>query len=82
MTAGSATRSIPPGCNPTGMRSDQDAIDIVRPTRPDPAIRRVARTVIEPGVKTVETHALSVLRKLQLSNRYPLTRWAGDRRIV
>jgi DNA-binding NarL/FixJ family response regulator len=34
------------------------------------------------SVKTVETHASKVLRKLQLSNRYQLTRWASDRRLV
>ena len=34
------------------------------------------------SIKTVETHASSVLRKLQLSNRTELTRWAADRRIV
>lgn len=34
------------------------------------------------SVKTVETHASAVLRKLQLSNRGELTRWAADRRIV
>ena len=34
------------------------------------------------ATKTVETHVSSVLRKLQLSNRYELARWASDRRIV
>ena len=34
------------------------------------------------SVKTVETHVSSVLRKLQLSSRYELTRWAADRRLV
>ena len=34
------------------------------------------------SVKTVETHVSAVLRKLQLSNRTELTRWAADRRIV
>ncbi len=34
------------------------------------------------SVKTVETHASSVLRKLQLSNRHQLTRWATDRRLI
>ena len=34
------------------------------------------------AVKTVETHVSAVLRKLQLSNRYELTRWATDRRLV
>ena len=34
------------------------------------------------SIKTVETHVSAVLRKLQLSNRYELTRWASDRRLV
>ena len=33
------------------------------------------------SVKTVETHVSAVLRKLQLSNRHELTRWAADRRL-
>ena len=32
--------------------------------------------------RTVETHVSSVLRKLQLSNRRELSRWAADRRLV
>ncbi|WP_317494844.1 response regulator transcription factor [Haloechinothrix sp. LS1_15] len=34
------------------------------------------------SIKTVETHVSSVLRKTQLSNRYELSRWASDRRLV
>lgn len=34
------------------------------------------------SIKTVETHASSVLRKLQLSNRHQLTRWAAQRRLI
>ena len=34
------------------------------------------------SVKTVETHVSAVLRKLQLSNRNELTRWAADRRLL
>ena len=34
------------------------------------------------SVKTVETHVSSVLRKLQLSTRHQLARWATDRRSV
>jgi DNA-binding NarL/FixJ family response regulator len=34
------------------------------------------------SVKTVESHVSAVLRKLQLSSRYELARWASDRRIV
>jgi DNA-binding NarL/FixJ family response regulator len=34
------------------------------------------------SIKTVETHVSNVLRKLQVSNRYELSRWAADRRLV
>lgn len=34
------------------------------------------------SAKTVETHVSAVLRKLQLTNRYQLSRWASDRRLV
>jgi DNA-binding NarL/FixJ family response regulator len=34
------------------------------------------------SVKTVESHVSSVLRKLQLSTRHQLTRWAAERRLA
>ena len=34
------------------------------------------------SVKTIEAHVSSVLRKLQLSTRHELTRWAQERRLV
>jgi DNA-binding NarL/FixJ family response regulator len=34
------------------------------------------------STKTVETHVSAVLRKLQLSSRHQLTKWATDRRLV
>ncbi|MET7640414.1 response regulator transcription factor [Streptomyces sp. NPDC005438] len=34
------------------------------------------------SVKTVESHVSAVLRKLQLSNRHELTRWATARRLI
>ena len=37
---------------------------------------------LEISVKTVETHVSAVLRKLQLSTRHELTRWASDRGVV
>ncbi|HJR25229.1 MAG TPA: response regulator transcription factor [Acidimicrobiales bacterium] len=37
---------------------------------------------LELSVKTVETHVSAVLRKLQLSSRHELTRWATDRRLI
>jgi DNA-binding NarL/FixJ family response regulator len=34
------------------------------------------------SVKTVESHVSAVLRKLQLSSRHELTRWAAKRRLI
>jgi DNA-binding NarL/FixJ family response regulator len=34
------------------------------------------------STKTVESHVSAVLRKLQLSNRHQLSRWAAERRLV
>ncbi|HEY1479567.1 MAG TPA: response regulator transcription factor [Gaiellales bacterium] len=34
------------------------------------------------SVKTIEAHVSSVLRKLQLSSRHELTRWAQERRLI
>lgn len=45
------------------------------------AYKEIARR-LTISIKTVETHASNVLRKLQLSNRHELSRWAARRRIV
>lgn len=45
------------------------------------AYKEVARELYI-SIKTVETHVSSVLRKLQLSNRHQLTKWATDRKLV
>ncbi len=45
------------------------------------AYKQVARK-LDISIKTVESHVSSVLRKLQLSNRHELARWASKRRIV
>jgi DNA-binding NarL/FixJ family response regulator len=55
--------------------------DVLRLIARGYAYKEVARQ-LSLSVKTVETHVSSVLRKLQLSNRHELTRWATDRRIV
>jgi DNA-binding NarL/FixJ family response regulator len=43
--------------------------------------REVARDLVL-SVRTVETHVSSVLRKLQLSNRHELAKWAKAHRVV
>ena len=45
------------------------------------AYKEVARELFI-SIKTVETHMSNVLRKLQLSSRHELTRWASDRRLL
>lgn len=45
------------------------------------AYKEIARE-LTISIKTVESHASAVLRKLQLSNRRELARWASERRIV
>jgi DNA-binding NarL/FixJ family response regulator len=43
--------------------------------------KEIARDLFISG-KTVESHVSSVLRKLQLSSRHQLTRWATERRLA
>ncbi len=45
------------------------------------AYKEIARR-LTISIKTVETHASAVLRKLQLSSRHELQNWAARRRIV
>jgi len=45
------------------------------------AYKEVARR-LTLSVKTIETHVSSVLRKLQLSSRHELTRWANERKLL
>jgi DNA-binding NarL/FixJ family response regulator len=55
--------------------------DVLRLIARGYAYKQVARK-LDISIKTVETHVSSVLRKLQLSNRHELARWASNRRIV
>lgn len=45
------------------------------------AYKEIARK-LNISIKTVESHSSAVLRKLQVSNRSELARWAADRRIL
>jgi DNA-binding NarL/FixJ family response regulator len=77
--------------NPVGNVSDDaaDNIDVLTP-REQEVMRLIARgysykevaSELFISIKTVETHVSAVLRKLQLSNRAELARWAAKRRII
>ena len=64
-------------------------MDLLTP-REKEVLRHIARgyrykeiaTRLHISTKTVETHVSAVLRKLQMSNRHELTRWAADRKLV
>lgn len=66
-----------------------DEIDQLTPRERD-VLRWIARGYtykelareLSISTRTVESHVSSVLRKLQLSNRHQLTRWATHRRLV
>jgi DNA-binding NarL/FixJ family response regulator len=68
---------------------DDPELDSLTP-REQEVLRQIARGYqykqiarrLSISIKTVETHVSAVLRKLQLSNRHELARWASDRRIV
>ena len=45
------------------------------------AYKEIARE-LSISIKTVESHASAVLRKLQLSSRHELTAWATERRLL
>ncbi len=70
-------------------RPDDPELDQLTP-REKEVLRQIARGYtykqvarrLSISVKTVETHVSAVLRKLQLSSRHELARWASDRRIV
>ena len=55
--------------------------DVLRLIARGYAYKQVARKV-SISIKTVESHVSNVLRKLQISNRHELARWASKRRIV
>ncbi len=79
------------GTSAGGARTDEDSdddLDRLTP-REQEVLRHLARGYtykeiarrLSISIKTVETHASAVLRKLQLSNRNELSRWAAARRI-
>jgi DNA-binding NarL/FixJ family response regulator len=73
--------SEPPSVDDDLDRLTQREREVLRLIARGYAYKEIAKELFI-SVKTVETHVSAVLRKLQLSNRYELTRWATDRRLV
>ena len=74
---------------PAASSEDDAALDQLTP-REREVLRHLARGYLYKEIalrlgisaKTVEAHVSAVLRKLQLSNRHELSRWAVERRLV
>jgi DNA-binding NarL/FixJ family response regulator len=78
------------GAPPTGESADADPeLDQLTP-REREVLQHIARGYmykeiaqrLEISAKTVEAHVSAVLRKLQLSSRHELSRWAAERRLL
>jgi DNA-binding NarL/FixJ family response regulator len=78
--------SAEPGELPAGHDPELDQLsprerEVLRHIARGYTYKEVARD-LTISTKTVESHVSSVLRKLQLSTRHELTKWATDRRLV
>jgi DNA-binding NarL/FixJ family response regulator len=74
------------GPSPVGLDPELDRLsprerEVLRLIARGYTYKEIARELVI-SVKTVESHVSSVLRKLQLSTRHELARWASDRRLV
>src|SRR5207302_7369260 len=75
--AGEVPRSLDPELDQLTVRERE----VLRLIARGFAYKEIAKQ-LHISVKTVETHVSAVLRKLQLSNRYELSRWATERRLI
>jgi DNA-binding NarL/FixJ family response regulator len=73
--------SEPPSVDDDLDRLTQREREVLRLIARGYAYKEIAKELFI-SIKTVETHVSNVLRKLQLSNRYELSRWAADRRLI
>ncbi len=73
--------AAPPAADPELEQLTPREREVLRLIARGYAYKEVARD-LGISVKTVETHVSSVLRKLQLSSRHQLARWASDRRLI
>lgn len=76
-----AGQELPSSVDPELDRLSAREREVMRLIARGYAYKEVARELFI-SVKTVETHVSAVLRKLQLSSRHELTRWAADRRLL
>ncbi|HEY8081318.1 MAG TPA: response regulator transcription factor [Acidimicrobiales bacterium] len=81
-----ASQDPPPGATLPALDPELDQLtprerEVLRFIARGYAYKDVARE-LSISVKTVESHVSAVLRKLQLSNRYQLTHWATERRLL
>jgi DNA-binding NarL/FixJ family response regulator len=80
--ADSASGTTPPaGLDPELDQLSPREREVLRLIARGYTYKEVARD-LTISTKTVESHVSSVLRKLQLSTRHELTRWATERRLV
>ncbi len=76
-----AGQELPSSVDPELDRLSAREREVMRLIARGYAYKEVAKELFI-SVKTVETHVSTVLRKLQLSSRHELTRWAADRRLL
>ncbi len=81
-----AAAPAPPGAPTPSFDPELDHLtarerEVIRHIARGYTYKEIARE-LRISVKTVETHVSAVLRKLQLSTRHELTRWATERRLL
>ena len=80
-TAGSGGSDVKPSFDPELDQLTSREREVLRLIAQGYTYKEIARELYI-SVKTVESHVSSVLRKLQLSSRHQLTRWATERRLA
>ena len=78
---GSAGSDVKPSFDPELDQLTSREREVLRLIAQGYTYKEIARELYI-SVKTVESHVSSVLRKLQLSSRHQLTRWATERRLA
>jgi DNA-binding NarL/FixJ family response regulator len=79
--AGEAAAAVKPSFDPELDQLTSREREVLRLIAQGYTYKEIARELYI-SVKTVESHVSSVLRKLQLSSRHQLTRWAAERRLA